>query len=239
MRPLTFIDVCAGIGGFSLGLEAAGMICKGQIEIDDYCTRILNKHWPHVPKWGDVKTINPAELPAVDLICGGYPCQPFSLSGERRGTEDDRHLWPFIKTIVAVKRPAWCLFENVVGHITMGLDEVLSDLGDIGYSTAALVIPACAVDAAHRRDRVWIMAHSPSNELQRGEAGAAERLVQPLHQQLAGFLFTGARASIPLARAYRSGHGVPAMSHRNRGLGNAVVPQLVERIARAIAAAGL
>ena len=96
----------------------------------------------------------------IDLICGGYPCQPFSHAGQRRGSEDDRHLWPEVKRLVASIRPRWCLFENVAGHISMGLDEVLSDLESEGYTAQTVVIPACAVDAPHRRDRVWIMAHS-------------------------------------------------------------------------------
>lgn len=237
MRPLSFIDICACIGGFTLGLEAAGMICKGQIEIDEYRNKILSKHWPHVPKWRDVKTVDPASLPAVDLICGGYPCQPFSLTGKRAGKEDDRHLWPFIRTIIAHKQPSWCLFENVAGHVTMGLDEVLSDMETLGYATAPLIIPACAVDTVHRRDRVWILANSPGNQLQGRTVGAAERFIKPAHKQLAGFLLTGARASISLARTYRSGHGVPNMAHRNSALGNAVVPQLVCRIGQAITAA--
>jgi hypothetical protein len=93
------------------------MECKGQIEIDDYCTKNLEKHWPHVPKWRDIKTVDPAELPAADLICGGYPCQPFSQAGQRRGAEDGRHLWPFIVPIITKVKPAWCLFENIAGHM--------------------------------------------------------------------------------------------------------------------------
>ena len=144
-----------------MGLAMAGMTCAGPVEIDEYCNRVLEKHWPAVPRWRDVKEINPADLPAVELICGGYPCQPFSLSGERRGQEDDRHLWPFIFSIIAQKKPAWCLFENVVGHVTLGLDQVLSDLESLGYATWPLIIPACAVGALHQRDRIWIMANAP------------------------------------------------------------------------------
>ena len=159
---MRFLDICAGIGGFSLGLEMAGMQCAGQVEIDDWCTRILEKHWPGIPRWRDVKTVDPSGLPAVELVCGGYPCQPFSHAGQRRGQEDDRHIWPYILPLVAARRPAWCLFENVAGHVTLGLDRVLSDLEGIGYASWPLVIPACAVDAPHRRDRVWILAHSES-----------------------------------------------------------------------------
>lgn len=144
---MTFLDICAGIGGFSLGLERAGLTCAGQVEIDDYCNRILAKHWPHVPRWGDITILDPAALPAVDLVCGGYPCQPFSLAGKRKGAGDDRHLWPYIRKILAHVRPTWCLFENVAGHITLGLDSVLSDLEGRGYTCGPLVIPAIAFPA--------------------------------------------------------------------------------------------
>lgn len=164
---MTFLDLCAGIGGFTLGLEWAGMNCKGQVEIDDYCTGVLKRHWPHVPKWRDVRecAANPDCLPTVDLIAGGYPCQPFSLAGQRRGTSDDRHLWPEIFTLVRHKQPAWCLFENVVGHVTLGLKQVLSDLESEGYETEGFVIPACAADAPHRRDRFWIIAHAAGKRI--------------------------------------------------------------------------
>ena len=114
----------------------------------------------------------------IDLICGGYPCQPFSHAGQRRGSEDDRHLWPEVKRLVASIRPRWCLFENVAGHISMGLDEVLSDLESEGYTCWPVVIPACAVDAPHRRDRVWVLASNseclPSPEQEREYQGAKE-----------------------------------------------------------------
>ena len=237
---VTFIDLCAGIGGFSLGLEWAGMVCKGQVEINAYCNRVLAKHWPNVPRWKDVKecAASPDILPSVDLICGGYPCQPFSLSGKRKGKDDDRHLWPFFKQILAAKKPAWCLFENVAGHVTMGLDDVLSDLDVLGYSTGALLIPYCAINSKDRRRRVWILAHSPSYELQRGASPPAERGdgKTSTDEQLAGFLLTSDRASVSVARAYRSGHGVPQGSHRNKALGNAIKPQMAREIGLAILA---
>ena len=157
---MNFLDLCAGIGGFSLGLEWAGMTCVGQVEIDAYCQKILKKHWPRVPKWGDIRALDPAALPAADLICGGYPCQPFSLAGKRGGEGDDRNIWPSIVPILAAVRPSWCLFENVTGHVSMGLDRVLSDLGGLGYTCQPLVIPACGVDAPHIRRRLWIIAHA-------------------------------------------------------------------------------
>lgn len=157
---LTFLDLCAGIGGISLGLTRAGMTCVGQVEIDEYCNNILRRHWPDVPRWRDITKVEPAELPRAILIAGGYPCQPFSVAGKRQGAGDNRHLWPFVVRIVAYHRPAWCLFENVAGHVSLGLDAVCSDLEGLGYACGPLVVPACAVDAPHRRDRVWSLAHA-------------------------------------------------------------------------------
>ncbi|GEB79761.1 hypothetical protein DDE01_11760 [Desulfovibrio desulfuricans] len=222
---MTFLDVCAGIGGFSLGLERAGMTCAGQVEIDDYCNRVLAKHWPGVPRWRDIKALDCTQLPAVDLICGGYPCQPFSLAGKRRGAEDDRHLWPHLFAVVSALRPAWCLFENVAGHISMGLDAVLSDLERGGYAAQPLVIPACAVDAPHRRDRVWVVANAHAQRELEQERPYADVWGRAIHHNW--------REAWPIRP-----RGVHGVSERMAGyLGNAVVPQVVEVIGRAIVAA--
>ena len=125
----------------------------------------------NIPIYGDVRELTGKQLRAdgiiPDVIVGGYPCQPFSLAGDRRGEEDDRHLWPEVRRLVKEIRPAWCIFENVAGHITMGIDEVLSDLEAENYSARPFVIPACGVDAPHRRDRVWIVAHTQINRNRR------------------------------------------------------------------------
>lgn len=161
---LRHVDLCSGIGGFALGFEWAELsrpvlFC----DIEPWSRKILAKHWPDVPIAEDVKELanDPDGLiPDCDILTAGYPCQPFSLAGERRGTEDDRHIWPYILSIVKAKRPSWCVFENVYGHVSMGLDEVLSDLEGEGYATRPFIVPACAADAPHRRDRVWIIARN-------------------------------------------------------------------------------
>lgn len=158
------LDLCSGIGGFSLAFESEGFETVGFAEVDPYCSQVLEKNWPSVPNYGDVKEIanDPTTLPEFDILTAGYPCQPFSSAGQRKGADDSRHLWPDIRRIVQARRPTWCVFENVLGHVSMGIDEVLSALEDDGYQTEAFVVPAVAVDAQHRRDRVWIVAHSPS-----------------------------------------------------------------------------
>lgn len=167
MGKLKVLDLFSGIGGFSLGLERiGGFETIAFCEIEPFPRKVLQKHWPDVPIFEDVRTLHATDLPrAVDVICGGYPCQPFSLAGKRQGAEDDRHLWPEIDRLLREfsstgKKPSWCVFENVAGHINMGLDSVLADLEGQGYTAWPLVIPACAVDAPHRRDRVWIVAHA-------------------------------------------------------------------------------
>jgi DNA (cytosine-5)-methyltransferase 1 len=133
---LKVLDLFSGIGGFSLGLErTGGFETVAFCEIEDYPRRVLAKHWPNVPIYEDVKELTYERLETdglggIDIIVGGYPCQPFSTAGKRRGAEDDRHLWPEVKRLMATVRPTWGVFENVAGHISMGLDEVLSDLAE-------------------------------------------------------------------------------------------------------------
>jgi DNA (cytosine-5)-methyltransferase 1 len=162
------VDLCSGIGGFALGFQWAGLsepvlFC----DIEPWSRQVLAKHWPDVPIAEDVKELasDPARLvPDCDILTAGYPCQPFSVAGQQRGAADDRHIWPEIFTIVQAKQPTWCVFENVSGHISLGLDQVLSDLESKGYAVQPFVVPACAVDAPHRRDRVWIIAaHTDSD----------------------------------------------------------------------------
>ncbi len=161
----TVLDLFSGIGGFSLGLTRAGFRTVAFCEIEEYPRAILRKHWPDVPIFEDVRELHATDLPEpVGLICGGYPCQPFSVAGKRGGATDDRHLWPEIVRIIreldaTTGKPPWCIFENVAGHVSMGLDQVLFDLEVEGYSAWPFIVPACAVNAPHRRDRVWIVAH--------------------------------------------------------------------------------
>jgi len=161
-RKIRHLDLCSGIGGFALGIAGAGrdVSTVAFCEIEPYCQAVLRKHWPDVPVYDDIKTFPAEEFQDIDILTAGYPCQPFSLAGKRGGTADDRHLWPEVYRIVAAVRPTWCIFENVPGHITMGLDEVLSDLEDEGYSAGTVVLGAVAVDAPHRRQRVWIVANA-------------------------------------------------------------------------------
>jgi DNA (cytosine-5)-methyltransferase 1 len=157
---MTFGSLFAGIGGFDLGLERSGMECKWQVEIDPFCQKVLAKHWPGVKRYGDIREVGKHNLEPVDLICGGFPCQPFSCAGKRGGKEDNRYLWPEMLRVISEVRPAWVIGENVAGIVNMELDQVCIDLENEGYEVKPFIIPACAINAPHRRDRVWIVAHS-------------------------------------------------------------------------------
>ena len=315
------LDLCSGIGGFALGFEWAGlskpvMFC----DIEPWSREVLAKHWPDVPIAEDVTELadDPEGIiPDCDIITAGYPCQPFSLAGKRRGTEDDRHIWPYIFSIIQAKRPAFCVFENVYGHVSMGLDEVLSDLEGEGYAARPFIVPACAVDAPHRRDRLWIVGrnvadteslhgngsreHSEPRKRQvskfgkcSGEANVADTRHKGLLQRgkhedacqesvkQSGVRWDGvpgrkqrkvlahtaskrqprqglhgrpvnseayqdwqadrlnngskgkARLWLPEPAVGRVAHGIPRRVDRLRGLGNAIVPQVAQRIGETI-----
>ena len=163
-RELTHLSLFSGIGGLDLAAEMAGFRTVGQCEWADYPAKVLGKHWPDVPRWRDIRALTKESfhgktgMRTVDVISGGFPCQPFSVAGKRRGKEDDRYLWPEMLRVVSELRPAWVVGENVAGIVSLALDTVLSDLESIGYASRAFIIPACAVDAPHRRDRCAIVA---------------------------------------------------------------------------------
>ena len=182
------VDLCSGIGGFALGFEWAGLSTPVLFcDIEPWCRSVLRKHWPHVPIHSDVKELaNDAErlIPDCDILTAGYPCQPFSSAGKRQGEQDDRHIWPYIRQIVAHKRPTWTVFENVYGHISMGLDQVLLDLEAEGYTTRTFVVPAAGVDAPHRRDRVWIVGYTENNGCDRGSEGVGREGTESQQDEL-------------------------------------------------------
>ena len=259
---LKHVDLCSGIGGFSLAFEEVGlsrtiMFC----DTEKWCRQLLAKHWPDVPITEDVKELanDPERLvPDCDILTAGYPCQSFSVAGKQRGTEDDRHIWPYIFRIVAHKRPTWCVFENVYGHVGMGLDEVLHDLESEGYSTRTFIVPASAIGARHKRDRLWVVAHTdserrcswdtkrqdagnvgePSRSARNNTRGVEERQSLPelvrmadgLPSRLDGFDgWDTEPEDIP-----RVVTGLKGSANTRKCLGNAIVPQIAMNIGLAI-----
>jgi DNA (cytosine-5)-methyltransferase 1 len=281
---MTVGSLFSGIGGFDLGLERAGMRVEWQVENNDYAREVLKKHWPTVPCHYDVTKIDWRDIPRVDLICGGFPCQPFSIAGKRRGAADDRYLWPEVVRCLDALRPTWFLGENVPGIINLALDQVCTDLESLGYQVWPVVIPACAVDAPHQRKRVWIVAHAESQRKDPVSQSARQRILQPngksgdvAHAECTGPqgrgcerqlgetcqevevgrcgdvadasrklpYGSGARSTrrsqysdgcrwLPEPSVGRVAHGIPYRVDRLRGLGNAVVPQVVEALGRMI-----
>jgi DNA (cytosine-5)-methyltransferase 1 len=271
---MTFGSLFAGIGGFDLGLERAGMECRWQVEIDDYASRVLAKHWPHVQRWGDVATFPPDDSDSwsVDAICAGPPCQPISQAGHRKGKQDERWLWGECLRVVATLKPKVFVAENPTmllrddrGRTFSG---IVGALAAVGYVSEWHVLNASSAGAPHRRGRVYIVAHSDKqrrsgghksdslqgvgeerNELAGGSsacfgrgqevAGAAgddggvrrQRQASEHLQALSGT----SRLEWPTEPDVgRVAHGIPSRVDRLRCLGNAVVPQVVEIVGRAI-----
>lgn len=286
------IDLCSGIGGFSLGFQQAGlskpvMFC----DTDAWCRKVLAKHWPGVQIAEDVKELanDPDRLiprtdPRNTILTAGYPCQPFSQAGARRGTSDSRHIYPYISEIIAYKRPAWVVLENVYGHLSLGLDEVLNDLANQDYAARPFIFPSGAiVGAPHHRKRVWIIARNVGNAAHNrwdgraAQAGREGQAHQPQQQpsvrgkpirpseDVADTDNEGPQGRLPRRQdtqwqgkhgyarcsgtAHRQpakdwwatepavgrvAHGVSRRVDRLKGLGNAIVPQIAQRIGETI-----
>jgi DNA (cytosine-5)-methyltransferase 1 len=226
---MVHLDLFSGIGGFALACQWAGIETIGFVEIDKYCQKVLRKHWPDVPIMEDIRDVKEDTFQRpIDLITGGFPCQPFSVAGRREGERDDRYLWPEMLRTIETYRPSWVLGENVAGIIDMALDTVLSDLERISYATQTFIIPACAIGASHRRDRVWIIAYTNSIGLSRTET---------TRDRLSGFEMLGfSQSNCVTSESLRAVNGISTEldSDRLKALGNAIVPQMAYEIIRVI-----
>ena len=173
MEKLRTLDLFSGIGGFTLGLDSTGYFeTVAFCEIEAFPCKILNKHWPDVPIYNDVRELNHERLQAdgiisggrrIDVICGGYPCQPFSVAGHQKGEADKRHLWPEYFRLVRELRPHYAIGENVGGHLRLGLDSVLEDLDSEDYTVRCFSVEAASLGAPHRRERIFWIATNMGN----------------------------------------------------------------------------
>jgi DNA (cytosine-5)-methyltransferase 1 len=261
MNEPTHLDLFSGIGGFALASNEVGFKTVGFCEIDSYCQAILRKHWPRVPLFGDIRSVNGFEFKGISLLTGGFPCQPFSVAGKKKGKDDDRYLWPEMLRIIRQARPTWIVGENVAGIVNMALDQVHIDLESEGYEVESLIIPACGVDAPHRRNRVWIVAHSgrtrQSGDQRFGSSGTegiscghltecgsysggsdvadSETVyAQGLQEGQGEREFGGGCRWLPEPGLGRVADGVSNRVHRLKGLGNAIVPQVAKEILQGV-----
>lgn len=231
---MTFGSLFTGIGGMDLGLERAGMECKWQVEIEPSAVRLLEERWPNVRKYGDITTVESAELEPVDLLAGGFPCQDVSFAGLGAGLSGARSgLWFHMLRIVRDLRPKYVLVENVSALFIRGFGRVLADLAEVGYSAEWDSLQAGYFGAPHERERVFILAY-PNKE--HGEAGLGPESNRPRP------IFAGSDCeSFPIwlqaaNQFIGMDDGVPAKVYQAcvSGIGNAVVPQVAEWIGRRI-----
>ena len=272
MRKLRTLDLFAGIGGFSLGLHrTGGFETVAFVERDDYAQKVLAKNFPDVPIFDDVRTFDADGLGRIDVITGGFPCQPWSVAGKREGHLDtqDRDLWPKMASIIEELQPKWVIGENVQGFVNepMGLARTLADLESIGYQSTYWILPAAGVGAPHRRNRVFILAHTRHGR--RGNIRVTEKRQDPQKERSTDTDSVSGSSKQPSfvadtdnsgrgkqrgekpvrkeqsaierscrwlsePRVGRVAHGIPNRVDRLKGLGNAVVPQIVTMIGYAI-----
>jgi DNA (cytosine-5)-methyltransferase 1 len=246
----THLDLFSGIGGFALAARWNGYRTLGFCDNEPYAQAVLKKHWPEVPCHKDIREVRGELYTGVTLLTGGFPCQPFSDVGRKRGQADDRYLWPEMFRVICEARPSWVLGENVAGIKNMALDQALSDLEGKDYEVQSFVIPACAVNAPHRRDRVWIcamdVAESKSLRIGRrsgqgGERWGGGRMVQKEQEGCEmGSEAEGCCSGIgewseeSESSICRILDGVSNRVDRCHALGNAIVPQVAAEIIRCI-----
>ena len=248
--PITFGSLFAGIGGFDLGFERAGMVCKWQVEIDDYANRVLAKHWPNVRRWDDVRTWPQPDTERVDVICGGFPCQDISVAGKGEGLDGSRSgLWFDFARIVRDMGPRFVVIENVAALRLRGLDRVLGTLANLGYDAEWSTISACALGAPHTRDRLFIIAYSPEigwkwpsrdthgcdgvRAVAQWKASPSSSKWRDVEHWIKSSVETGG-GIIPTAERGGMADGVPSRLERVGGCGNAIVPQVAQLIGEII-----
>ena len=246
----TFGSLFSGIGGLDVGLERAGMRCAWQVEIDDYATHILTKHWPNVPRFRDVRTVGAATLPPVDVVCGGFPCQDISICNTRnpQGIAGARSgLWGEFFRLICELRPRYVVVENVPALLGRGMGRVLGDLAAIGYDAEWQLLQASDFGAPHQRKRLFIIAYPNGQRCTRMFSSAISPCVRyPLWNEpqtspetvvLPRHRLAQLEARLGEPSVFGSNDGLSNWMDRLEKIGNAVVPQIAEYIGRCILAA--
>jgi DNA (cytosine-5)-methyltransferase 1 len=221
------LDLFSGVGGFSIGLEKAGMETVAFCEIDKKAQLVLKKHWPSVPIFEDIKTLKGEDVGAVDVICGGFPCQDLSTAGTGKGLKGERSgLWFEFQRLINEIRPKYAIIENVSVLRSRGLETVLRSLSEVGYDAQWHCISASSIGAPHQRDRVWIIAY-PNVSFSKGRSLSSR--VHEEHSYIVSKDWWKSSSCI-----HRVDDGVPKRVDRLKQLGNAVVPFIPELLGRAI-----
>lgn len=234
---LTVLDLFSGIGGFSLGLErTGGFKTIAFCEINEYCRNVLWRHWPNVPCFQDVRTLQGGSLEPVDVIAGGFPCQDLSLLGRGKGLAGARSgLWSEFHRLIAECEPRWVIIENVTALRGRGLGRILGQLAALGFDARWDCIPAASIGAPHLRDRLWITAHATRfgrREVVLNVNRSTE--LWPQDRQYSGCFADTVRERVRQSGVCGVVDGLPHRMERINALGNTVMPQIPELIGRAI-----
>lgn len=255
---MTHGSLFSGIGGFDLAAREVGFENIFQVERDKWCQKVLTKNFPETKKYLDIKEFNGKEYEgSIDIISGGFPCQPFSFAGKRKSKNDDRYLWPEMLRVIREVKPPFIVCENVTGIITLALDDVLASLENEGYTTETFIIPACSIGAWHRRERVWIIAYTDIKQRKRKKRRVESEFINggqdaanndskrfKTKRERIGHNGEEERERIwtPIINHCwssepgmgRVANGLPGRVDRLKGLGNAIVPQIAKVIFESI-----
>ena len=224
------LDVFSGIGGFALAAAWCGYETKGFCEIDPWAQRVLARHWPKAKIYDDVRNLDGKQYEGTELLTGGFPCQDISASGEGAGLDGERSgLWRELARLVGEVRPRYLIVENVAALTFRGLGRVLGDLAEMGYDAEWMCIPANAVCAPHRRERIWIAAYP--NGQRRGKPPLGQTTLRLLERVSQKDIWLPFVAGSPICGM---DDGIPQRVDRLRGLGNAIVPQVAWIILQAL-----
>lgn len=249
MNKLKVLDLCAGLGGFSLGLERCRVDGEQAFEtvafceIEEFPRKVLGKHWPEVKLYGDIRDVTREQLESdgifPDVITGGIPCQPHSFSGDRKASEDERDLWGEYFRIVRENRPRWALLENVRGFLSSEngqyFGRVLRDLASIGYDAEWHIIRASSVGAPHQRERLWILAY-PNGKRQQRQGGYIKSInpKKDAYREASGIVDAFQKDTLPFVCDRHDGVSKELSEPGLKGLGNSVIPQIPELLGYAI-----